>query len=87
MDTTFLNLKKKSILVVKSVIFLEDKYLLRRDSGNKVVMKGVQNLNTNVISLDENLVLENLQVQTKGRYGRVSRQLITCNLNMIKHDY
>ena len=63
--------EEQSIFVAKRVIFLEDEYLLRRDSGSKVVIEEVLDLNTNTTSL------ENLQVHTEAprRTGRVLRQL------------
>ena len=69
----FYPVEEKSIFVAKRVIFLEDEYLLRRDSGSKVVLEEVPDLNTNATSLDENSVPENLQVHTEapGRTGRV----------------
>ena len=68
--------EEQLIFVVKRVVFLEDEYLLRRDSGSKVVLEEVPDLDTNVTSLDENLALKNLQVQTKAprRSARVPRQ-------------
>ena len=72
----FYRLEEQLIFFAKRVIFLEDKYLLRRDSGSKVVLEEVLDPNTNAISLDENLVPENLQVHIEAprRTGRVSRQ-------------
>ena len=52
----FYRLEEQSIFVAKRVVFLEDEYLLRRDSRSKVVLEEVPDLNTNAISLDENLV-------------------------------
>ena len=68
--------EEQSIFVAKRVIFLEDEYLLRRDSGSKVVLEEVLDLNTNATSLDENSVPKNLQVHTEAshRTGRVPRQ-------------
>ena len=68
--------EEQSIFVAKRVIFLEDEYLLRRDSGSKVVLEEVLDLNTNATSLDENSFPENLQVHTEAprRTGRVLRQ-------------
>ena len=54
--------EEQSIFVVKRVIFLEDEYLFRRDSGSKVVLEFLDP-NTNATSLDKNSVLKNLQVQ------------------------
>ena len=67
--------EEQSIFVAKRFIFLEDEYLLRRDSRSKVVLEEVQDSNTNATSLDENSVLENLQVHTEAprRTGRVPR--------------
>ena len=48
--------KEYSIFVAKRVVFLEDEYLLRRDSGSKVVLEEVPDPNTNATSLDENSV-------------------------------
>ena len=68
--------EEQSIFVAKRVIFLEDEYLLRRDSGSKVVLEEVLDPNTNATLLDENLVPENLQVhiEVPRRTGRVPRQ-------------
>ena len=68
--------EEQSIFVEKRAIFLEDEYLLRRDSGSKVVLEEVPDSNTNATSLDENSVPENLQVHTEAprRTGRVPRQ-------------
>ena len=38
--------KEKSIFIVKRAIFLEDEYLLRRDSGSDVVLEEVLDPNT-----------------------------------------
>ena len=67
--------EEQSIFVAKRSIFLEDEYLLRRDSGSKVVLEEVPDPNTNTTSLDENSVPENLQVHTEApcRTGRVPR--------------
>ena len=69
--------EEQSIFVAKRVVFLEDEYILRRDSGSKVVLEEVLDPNTNATLLDENSVLENLQVHTEAlrRTGRVLRQL------------
>ena len=69
--------EEQSIFVGKRAIFLEDEYLLRRDSGSKVVLEEVPDSNTNATSLDENSVPENLQVHTEAprRTGRVPRQI------------
>ena len=71
----FYPVEEQSIFFAKRVI-LEDEYLVRRDSGSKVVLEEVPYLNTNATSLDENLVPENLQVHTEAprRTGRVPRQ-------------
>ena len=61
----FYRRKAQSIFVTKMVIFLEDEYLLKRDSGSKVVLEEVSDPDTNTISLDENLVPKNFQVHTK----------------------
>ena len=68
--------EEQSIFVAKRVIFLKDEYLLRRNSGSKVVLEEVLDPNTNATSLDENSVPENLQVHTEAprRTGRVPRQ-------------
>ena len=68
--------EEQSIFVAKRAVFLEDEYLLRRDSGSKVVLEEVPDLNTNATSLDENSVSENLQVHTEAprRTSRVPRQ-------------
>ena len=68
--------EEQSIFVAKRVIFLEDEYLLRRDSGSKVVLEEVLDPNTNATSLDENSVPESLQVHTEAprRTGRVPSQ-------------
>ena len=68
--------EEQSIFVTKRAIFLEDEYLLRRDSGSKVVLEEVLDPNTNATSLDENSVSESLQVHTEAprRTGRVPRQ-------------
>ena len=68
--------EEQSIFFTKRVIFLEDEYLLRRDSGSKVVLEEVLDPNTNATSLDENSIPENLQVHTKAlrSTGRVPRQ-------------
>ena len=58
----FYRLEEQSIFVAKRAIFLEDDYLLRRDSGSKVVREEVPDSNTNATSLDENSVPKNLQV-------------------------
>ena len=72
----FYRLEEQSIFVTKRIIFLEDEYLLRRDSGSKAVLEEVLDPNTNGNSLDEKSALENLQVHTKAprRTGRVPRQ-------------
>ena len=72
----FYRLEEQSIFLAKRVVFLEDGYLLRRDSGSKLVLEEGLDPNTNATSLDENSVLENLQVHTEAtcRTGRVSRQ-------------
>ena len=44
--------EEQSIFVTKRVIFLEDEYLLRRDSGSKVVLEEVLDPNTNATSLE-----------------------------------
>ena len=56
---SFLSLKSQQV-VVKMVIFIED--LLRRDSGNKVILKEVPDIHTNFTSLDENSIPQNLQI-------------------------
>ena len=68
--------EEQSIFVAKRDVFLEDEYLLRRDSGRKVVLEEVLDLNINVTLLDENPVPENLQVHTEAprRTSRVPRQ-------------
>ena len=68
--------EEQLIFVVKRVIFFEDEYLLRKDSGSKVVLEEVRDSNTNATSLDENSLPENLQVHTEAprRTGRVPRQ-------------
>ena len=58
----FYRFEEQSIFVAKRVVFLEDEYLLRRDSRSKVVLEEVLDPNTNATSLDENSVPENLQV-------------------------
>ena len=69
--------EEQSIFVAKRAVFLEDEYLLRRDSGSKVVLEEVTDPNTNATSLDENSVPESLQIHTEvpRRTGRVPRQL------------
>ena len=73
----FYCLEEQSIFVAKGDVFLEDEYLLRRESESKVVLEEVPDLNTNATSLDENSVPENLQVHTKAplRTGSVPRQI------------
>ena len=68
--------QEQSIFVAKMVVFLEDEYLLRRDSRSKVVLEEVLDPNTNFTLLDENSVPKNLQVHTDAlrRTGRVPRQ-------------
>ena len=58
---------------LKMVIFMED--LLRRDSGNKLVLKEVPDLHTNFTSLDENLIPQNLQIYKEAlrTFDRVPR--------------
>ena len=72
----FYRSEEQLIFFVKRFIFLEDEYLLRRDSGGKVVLEEVLDPNTNSTSLDENSVPENLQVYIEAprRTGRVPRQ-------------
>ena len=41
---------------------MEDKYFLRRESESKVFFEEVQDLDTNVTLLDENLVLEHVHI-------------------------
>ena len=67
---------------------MEDEYLFRRDSGSKVVLEEVLDLNTNATSLDENSVPENLQVHTKAphRTGRVPRQPDQYVRNIVTDD-
>ena len=57
--------EEQLIFVAKRAIFLEDEYLLRIDSGSKVVLEEVLDPNTNATSLDANSVPENLQVHTE----------------------
>ena len=68
--------EEQSIFFVKRVIFLRDEYLLRRESGSKVVLKEVLDQNTYAFLLDENLLLDKFQVHTKGPHmsERVPRQ-------------
>ena len=72
----FYRSEEQSIFVAKRVVFLEDEYLLRRDSGSKVVLEEVLHPNTTATSLDDNSVPENLQVHTEAlrRTGRILRQ-------------
>ena len=58
----FYRSEEQSIFVAKRAVFSEDEYLLRRDSGSKVVLEEVPDPNTNATSLDENSVPESLQV-------------------------
>ena len=53
LDTT---ISQKYRFVAKRAIFLDDDYLLRRDSGSKVVQEEVPDSNTNSTSLDKNSV-------------------------------
>ena len=80
--------KEQSIFVTKKIIFLEDEYLLRRDSGSKAVLDEVLDLNTNGNSLDENSAPENLQVHTKAsrRTGRVPRQPDRYMVHIVMDD-
>ena len=68
--------EEQSIFVAKRAIFIEDEYILRRDSGSKVVLEEVPDSNTNATSLDEKSVPKNLQVRTEApcRTGGVPRQ-------------
>ena len=50
---------------VLSVVFLENECLLRIDSESKVVLEEISNAETNVTSLDENSVHENIEVHTE----------------------
>ena len=61
---------------MKGAIFLVDEYLLRRDSGSKVVMEEVPDPNTTVTSSHENSIHEQVQVhpQVRRRSERVPRQ-------------
>ena len=54
----FYHPQEQSIFFVKRVIFLEYKYLLRRDSGNKVLLEEVPDPNKNASSLNENSTLK-----------------------------
>ena len=84
----FYHPEEQSIFFTKRVIFLEDEYLLRRDSGIKVVLEEVLDPNTNATSLDENSVPENLQVHTEAprRIGRVPRQLDRYGGHIVTND-
>ena len=72
----FYSFEEQLIFFAKRVVFLEDEYILRRDSESKVVLEEVPDPNTNATSLDENSVLENLQVHIEAQCmtGRVPRQ-------------
>ena len=47
----FYHLEEQSIFVTKRAVFLEDEYLLRRDSGSTIVLEEVLDPYTNATSL------------------------------------
>ena len=84
--------EEQSIFVAKRVIFLEDEYLLKRNSKSKIVLEEIPDPNTNVTSLDENSAPKNFQVHIEAprRTGRVPRQpdryvghIVTDNVNTL----
>ena len=73
---------------MKSVVFLEDDYLLRRDSGSKVELEEILDPDTNTTSLDENSATKNLQIHIEAlpRFDKVQRQPYRCVRHIVTND-